>query len=166
MWNACAKRRRLEKAFRMRGVDPDNFSLRELDKVLMKRGITDTQLNPIVGTLINVLEPPGCEMTHCKLYGNSTSPMNCADGRTPGRCKILKDFRARRQERTAKDWRNVLNSHDKSIKYDDLSASEALEKAVMAAETLKLRAYNAAARKQYDIALEGARAELSPKCEN
>jgi len=161
VWNACAKARRLENAFQMRGIDPDNFSIKQLDKVLMKRGITDSQLNPIVGTLISVLEPPGCEMTHCKLYGNSTSPMNCADGRTPGRCKILKEYRERKNARIAKDWRNVLNDHSKSIKYDDMQPDESLEKATLAAQTLKLRAYSAAYGKRYDIALEGAQAELS-----
>ncbi len=101
MWNSCNKMQRLENSLRMRGLDPDNLSLKDLAIVLRQRRISDRRLNPIVWTLVSVLEPPGCEMTHCKHYGNSAAPMNCSEGRIPGGCGILKDYRRRKKNRDA-----------------------------------------------------------------
>ena len=161
-WNACAKFGRLADALRMRGLDPANFSLVQLDKVLRRRGITDRELSPIVWTLINHLEPPGCTMGHCKFYGHSSSPMNCADGRVPGRCEIFRDYKARRKARLAKqaarDWRTILNDRG-SIKYDEISKGEALRSAEHACSALSR--YHPENKDQYLAALEGARAALS-----
>lgn len=111
MWNACNKMDRLKKAMEMRGVNPESFSLYELSNVLAKRGITDTQLNPIAWTLITLLEPPGCYMTHCEHYGNSGSPMNCADGKIPGRCKINKTYKKRKLERKRKKIQSFIEQN-------------------------------------------------------
>lgn len=162
-WNACAKFGRLAAALRMRGLDPESFSLVQLDRVLRRRGITDTELNPIVWTLIKTLEPPGCTMGHCKMYGCPGSPMNCADGRTPGRCKIFRDYKARQkarlEKRAARDWRIILNDSAGSNKYDEMNAANALRAAEHACSTLS-RHYPEI-KDQHLAALAGARAELS-----
>lgn len=98
MWNACQKRDRLEAALRMRGIDPECMSVGDLDRVLMRRA-TDRELNGIVWQLISILEPPPCHMSHCEFHGGQSAPMNCAAGKIPGRCKILKDFKKRQAAR-------------------------------------------------------------------
>lgn len=103
MWNAYTKWGRLKAAMRSRKIDPDNFSIDRLADVLDRRGITDSIMNPIVWGLIGYLEPPACWMTHCKHYGCSPAPCNCADGRIPGRCKILRDYKIRQKIKEAKN---------------------------------------------------------------
>ena len=161
-WNAHAKCRRLKAALRMRGLDPDNLNLDSLGRVLEGRGITDRELSPIVWTLIKHLEPPGCTMGHCKFYGHTTSPMNCADGRVPGRCKIFRDYKGRRKARLAKeaarDWRRILNDRD-SIKYGNMDRANALRSAEHACS--ELSRYYPENKDRYLAALAGARADLS-----
>ena len=99
MWNAYAKWGRLKKAMRSRGLNPDSFSADELCDVLERRGITDRRLNAVLWEVISLLEPPPCYMTHCKHYGNSTEPCNCGAGKVPGRCKINRDYKARKKAR-------------------------------------------------------------------
>ena len=99
MWNAYAKWTRLKKAMLLRGLDPDNFSLDDLANVLVRRGITDRELNPVVYGLIGTLEPPPCYMTHCKHYGYSSLPCNCAAEKIPGRCTIYRDYKKRKKKR-------------------------------------------------------------------
>lgn len=99
MWNSLAKWDRLKNALRMRKIDPTAIDLDALCRVLTKRGISDRDLNDIVWSLINILEPPACPMTHCKAYGHSTAPMNCRIGRLPGHCKDLRAYRQRKAAR-------------------------------------------------------------------
>ena len=109
MWNAYAKWDRLEKAFHMRGLNPGCFSLDRLVKVMEKRGITDAELNPAVWTMIRLLEPPGCSKSHCEAH-SSRSPMNCAKGKTPGRCKGFKGYLERKAGRKQKDEQAFLDN--------------------------------------------------------
>lgn len=102
MWNSCAKFSRLKKALEYRGLDPKNLDVDQLSRVLKKRGITDAKQNPIVWGLLDVLEPPGCQMSHCKFYGNSTAFCNCGDGRLPSKCDIYRDYKNRCKEREQK----------------------------------------------------------------
>lgn len=101
MWNAYLKWERLKKAMRSRKLDPDNFSLDRLADVLERRGMTDSIMNPLIWTLISYLEPPPCPMTHCKDYGCSRASCNCAANKVPGRCKILRDYRKRQENKKA-----------------------------------------------------------------
>jgi hypothetical protein len=71
------------------------MELRQLMHSLEKR-TTDRRLNVLVWSLVGILEPPPCHMTHCKDYGHSGAPMNCAAGKTPGRCAALRKFKARK----------------------------------------------------------------------
>ena len=102
MWNAYAKWSRLKKAMQSRGLDPDIFSIDRLADVLETRGITDSIMNPVIWSLITYLEPPSCFMTHCKHYGCSGSPCNCAANKVPGRCKILRAYKKRQEIKKAK----------------------------------------------------------------
>ncbi len=95
MWNSYAKYNRLETALKSRGVDPEAMELRQLMHALEKR-TTDRKLNNLVWDIIGILEPPPCHMSHCKDYGHSGAPMNCAAGKTPGRCATLRKFKARK----------------------------------------------------------------------
>lgn len=100
MWNSFAKLGRLEKALSMRGFDPRSLDIARLLRVLRSRGIADAELNPLVWRLIDALEPPPCLMSHCKHYGGQKASMACGIGRIPGRCKIYRDYLARKKERT------------------------------------------------------------------
>lgn len=110
MWNSFKKLRRLEAALRRRGLDPMCLDTRDLMRTLQRRGMPDRELNEIVGQMIRVLEPPACPMTHCKHYGHAPAPMNCGDGRIPGRCGILRAYKKRRaaREAAAKDNEPVV----------------------------------------------------------
>lgn len=99
MWNSCQKFDRLKKAIEYRGLDPNNISLNDFAKLLAKRGITDTVQNKIVWMLLEVLEPPVCNMTHCEHYGGQSSFCNCSLERIPGRCPINRDYLKRKKER-------------------------------------------------------------------
>jgi len=101
MWNSYAKLERLKKALKNRGIDPDNMSLTRLLGTLEKRGMTDREMNGLVWQLIGRLEPPGCTMSHCKNYGNSSAPCNCRLERIPGRCKEFREYLKRCEERDA-----------------------------------------------------------------
>lgn len=93
---------RLEKAVARAGMTDGSISIRELRRVLERRGMSEQKMHSLFFTIINVLEPPSCFMTHCKHYGGSGYPMNCGLEKTPGRCKILKDFRDRKADKVKK----------------------------------------------------------------
>jgi hypothetical protein len=101
MWNSYAKYDRLATALKSRGVDPEAMELRQLMHALEKR-TTDRRLNVLVWRLIGILEPAPCPMSHCKHYGHSGAPMNCAAGKTPGRCATLRAFKARKALRVTR----------------------------------------------------------------
>jgi len=100
-WNAFDKWPRLYKALQRHDLDPENLRLSDIANVLVKRGITDRKLNTAVGIILCLLEPPGCRMTHCEHYGNSTAPMHCGLERVPGHCPIYRAYKKRKRERVA-----------------------------------------------------------------
>lgn len=79
------------------------FTVRELREALERRGMSDRDIHSLFHTIIAVLEPPSCVMQHCKHFGGSGSPMNCALERVPGRCSILKQFKQRKAEKAKND---------------------------------------------------------------
>lgn len=99
MWNSLAKFRRLKKALEYRGLNSEKLNIDKLFDVLIKRS-TDNELNKIVWSIIAILEPSQCYMTHCKEYGNQSSFCNCGSGTIPGKCSI---YRAYKKRKKAKD---------------------------------------------------------------
>lgn len=99
MWNSLAKLKRLKKALEYRGLNPEKFNINNLFDVLMKRS-TDNKLNHLVYSIIAILEPSQCYMTHCKNRGGQSSFCNCAAGIIPGKCSI---YRAYKKRKKAKD---------------------------------------------------------------
>lgn len=97
-WNSFAKLQRLECGLRFRGQDPEKLTVGSLLRCLSQR-TTDQRLNNLVYEMIWMLEPPGCEMTHCKHYGESQSFCNCGLERVAGKCPILRAYRKRKRER-------------------------------------------------------------------
>jgi hypothetical protein len=100
MWNAYAKFERLTAAMRMRRLNPKRLDIGELFSTLEKRGVTDRRLNNLVWDLIALLEPPACDMTHCKEFGGQGASCNCIAGKIPGRCRILRAFHKRKEARS------------------------------------------------------------------
>ena len=103
MWNAYAKLDRLSAALKTRGLNPKRLDITDLFATLQRRGVTDRVLNSLTWELIALLEPPGCEMSHYKLYGGQAAVNNCIEGRTPGRCPILREYRKRKTAREEKE---------------------------------------------------------------
>jgi hypothetical protein len=95
---------RLEKAMlravkRDRWSEEERFSVRELCKALVRRGMSERNIHNLFGEITDVLEPPSCWMTHCKDFGGSGAPMNCALERVPGRCSIYKAYKQRKADK-------------------------------------------------------------------
>ena len=102
MWNSYAKFNRLLAALKSRGHDPEKINILRLFRTLEKRGVTDRKLDDLVWILISLLEPPACNMAHCKHHGGQEVPCNCIAGKIPGRCSILKAYHKRRREKARK----------------------------------------------------------------
>ena len=110
MWNSCNKVVRLKKALEYRKVNPNSINLDDLGTVLTRRGITDATANGIIYGLLSVLEPPGCEMTHCEHYGLSGSFCSCFLGKVPGQCSINRAFTKRNKERAVKAMKKMMDA--------------------------------------------------------
>jgi len=100
MWDSFAKLGRIRKALEYRGLDPEKLDIGDLFRELAKR-VPDKELNTF-SWFFTHLEPPGCQMSHCKSYGASPSFCNCGAGEIPGRCKINKEYLRRRKEKAVK----------------------------------------------------------------
>ena len=118
MWNSFMKLERLNKAIAYRGLKPKKLDIDVFLGTLRKRGITDNKLNGIVGGILSVLEPPVCQMSHCKHYGGQFAFCNCSKGEIPGKCKIHREYLKRRKERGVKDVDFLLAAMDKKFKID------------------------------------------------
>ncbi|MFA5322556.1 MAG: hypothetical protein WC373_07750 [Smithella sp.] len=107
MWNSFAKLGRIRKALKYRGLDPEKLDIGDLFGDLAKR-VPDKELNTFAWFFTH-LEPPGCQMSHCKSYGASPSFCNCGAGKIPGRCKIYKEYLRRRKEKAVKAADELLS---------------------------------------------------------
>jgi hypothetical protein len=58
-------------------------------------------LRDLFGSIISLLEPPGCGMSHCESYGGSFAWCNCSKGEVPGKCKKNRAYLKRKKERAA-----------------------------------------------------------------
>jgi len=67
----------------------------------MKRG-TDRAVSEIQYRMLRILEPPGCQMTHCPDYAGAFGFCNCRKGLVPGRCGKHRAFLKRQQSRAPK----------------------------------------------------------------
>lgn len=94
---------RLEKAVELCGMKDGSLSIRGLRSVLERRGMSYRDIHSLFFTIIYILEPPCCHMTHCEHFGGSGSPMNCGIERVPGRCSILKAYKQRKAEKEKKE---------------------------------------------------------------
>ena len=99
MWNSCKKYKRLSYSLRRKGINPEAMSLNKLNSLLVKRGITDRQLSNIMQEIINLIEPPQCEKTHCEHYGGQSYFCCCKKQKIPGNCKEHRAFLKRRAEK-------------------------------------------------------------------
>lgn len=116
MMNSYMKFDRLRKAIKFRGLNPKSLDIDLFLYKLISRGITDSALNGIIWKFLSVLEPPGCQMSHCKHYGHSGAFCNCSKGEIPGKCKIHRDYLKRRRERGVKDVDFFLGACEKQFK--------------------------------------------------
>ena len=108
MWNSCAKFDRLKKALKHRGLNPESLNLNELARVFKKRGITDKKQNDIVCSVLSILEPPNCWMSHCKHFGGQSFFCYCTKEKIPGKCNIYRDYKKRQKEKAIKAADNLL----------------------------------------------------------
>lgn len=118
--NSYAKFDRLRKAIKFRGLDPKRLDIDLLLDKLISRGITDNALNGILWKFLSVLEPPACQMSHCRHYGHQSAFCNCSKGEIPGKCKIHRDYLKRRKERGIKDVDLLLAAMAEQFKKTDV----------------------------------------------
>lgn len=93
---------RLTKALERNGLKDGCISVADLRRTLTKRGMSDRDMHEVFGTLTKQLEPPNCYMSHCSHFGGAGAPMNCGLERVPGKCSILRDFKARKKAKAEK----------------------------------------------------------------
>jgi len=79
------------------------FTVRELLEALIRRGMSDRDIHSLFFSIIDVLEPPSCPMSHCKYFGGAGAPMNCKQERIPGRCTILREYKQRKKDKASKN---------------------------------------------------------------
>lgn len=77
-------------------------TVKDLIDALEKRATTEKQLRDLFGIIYHLLEPPGCQKSHCKSYGGSFAYCNCAKGEVPGKCKEHREYLKRKREREEK----------------------------------------------------------------
>lgn len=63
----------------------------EMVAVISKRAKSDGQIDAAIHCLLNILEPPGCIVGHCK-HHTSYSFCGCSIDRIPGNCPIQKNY--------------------------------------------------------------------------
>ena len=97
-WRVDARRTNLMIACRRLGVRTLSAFLNAVER----RATSERQLcEGVYGDLLNILEPPGCQKTHCKEH-TAFGFANCGLNRTPGRCAEHRAYMARRATRRAK----------------------------------------------------------------
>lgn len=96
--SGCSKyRHRLNKAMEYNGIElPPNFI-----GTIAKRAKTDGQVDTIVWSLLNVLEPPRCQMSHCPSH-TAYGFCGCSKSLVPGKCSIHKGYIKRQKEKHEK----------------------------------------------------------------
>lgn len=101
MWKAVGRELRAREALKYRGIDHEKIDLRNLENILVKRGITDTKLCNIYDMLLSYLEPKNCQMCHCESHGIDGF-CNCCENLVPSKCKKHRDFLKRCKDRAIK----------------------------------------------------------------
>ena len=121
MWNSCNKLRRLNAAINYRGLNAEEVSIPRLGELLIKRGITDKSLDGIVWTLISILEPPGCQRTHCESF-TTCGFCYCSKGLLPNKCMIHRKYMSDRRKRATVAADKLLKELDDHCKKDCLNS--------------------------------------------
>ncbi len=65
------------------------------------RGMSDNMFHHIICKILDVLEPPNCQKSHCQYYTTSGF-CNCSEGRVPGKCKEHREYLDRKAKRENK----------------------------------------------------------------
>jgi hypothetical protein len=96
-WRVDARRRNLMIACRRLGIRTLSAFLDAVER----RATSERQLcEGVYGDLLNILQPPGCQKTHCK-HHSVFGFASCLLNRTPGRCKEHREYLERRRKREA-----------------------------------------------------------------
>ena len=97
-WKTDARETCLEKALAYHKMDSDAIDLHALTGLMLKRGMPEQQVRAIYAEIERCLQPPRCEMTHCKRHGGAFTSRGCMDYKIPGQCPILRAYRKRRKQ--------------------------------------------------------------------
>lgn len=114
--SACSKyTKRFERA-----MEYNNLPVpKELISTITKRAKSDGQIDIIIHSILDVLEPPACSKSHCPHF-TTYGFANCAKGLVPGKCplnlKYKKDKRGKEDKMTAEmvDYYVTKNKVSKS----------------------------------------------------
>lgn len=95
---ACSKYvPRFKKALEYRGL---SFP-QEIINVMGKRAKSDRELDSIINSVCEILEPPSCKKSHCP-HHTSFGFCGCSLALVPGKCKLNIDYLKRKKEREDK----------------------------------------------------------------
>lgn len=70
----------------------------EMVSVISKRAKSDGQIDAAIHHLLDILEPPGCVVSHCK-HHTTYSFCCCSIDRIPGNCPIQKKYKKDRESK-------------------------------------------------------------------
>lgn len=75
----------------------------EIINELAKRAKSDGELDSIINRVVDILEPPSCQKTHCPKF-TTYGFANCSDGLVPGRCKLNIEYLVNKLRRENNKW--------------------------------------------------------------
>ncbi len=101
---SCTKyQKRFLKAVEYRGVSVP----KDLMDVIAKRASSDRQLDKILLSMLEVLEPPFCQKSHCP-HHTTYGFAGCSKSIVPGKCPINLEYLGRKREKEKKFKSEVI----------------------------------------------------------
>lgn len=120
MWRACGRELRVREALKYRGIDHEKINLRNLENIMVKRGITDRKLCDLYDKMLSYLEPKSCRMCHCESHGVAGF-CNCCESLVPSKCKKNREFMKRCKKRAneaAGRFLEIIGDREPLINYE------------------------------------------------
>ncbi len=79
----------------------------EIINMMAKRAKSDSQLDGIICSCLDILEPPYCQKRHCPSH-TTYGFCGCSKNLVPGKCKLNLDYLKRQKEKAEKVYQKRL----------------------------------------------------------
>lgn len=121
---ACSKyMNRFRKAFEYRGLKVPE----EIISYMGKRATSDRSLDAILLGVLNIIEPPYCQKSHCPSH-TTFAFCGCSKGLVPGKCKLNLEYLKRKRDREER----LLNKRIAKLPDKYLPLSDEIKQKIMA----------------------------------